>query len=217
MNENDDDNDLIVTAIFEDNTRKRYFVPNDTNADRMSKLIIQDPTITKPSNNFCLVREGHILEKDEKISSGSQSKEFSLNIVFNPFLSGPRAIPRSLAAFLGGLGNDIDDPSIIFDDSDDAAIILDERTLGDLADIFPQLFGAGREGEYNFCGWRNLKKFLIGFVIGIFMGPLALIVLPCYDFDLSGILGISLGVIIWVLLILVFANGKRHTSKRRIN
>ena len=195
------ENDLFVTAVFEDNSRKRYRVSNDINAESMIKLIMQDQTIAKPSHNMCLVKEGHILEKDEKISSGSNSKEFSMNIVFNPFYGSPRTPSSTFAAFYG-----------FNDDFDDGTVVLDERTVDDLAELFPHLFGRN-DNVYRICGFIALKKFIIGLIVGSLTGPLALVALPCYDFDVSGILGMSFGVIIWVLVFLFIATGRK--SRRR--
>ena len=204
MIENEDEN-LLVTAVFEDNTRKRYSVARDINAEKMIRVILQDPTIDKPSQNCCIVKDGHILEKDEKISNGQSLDEFSMNIVFNPFLGRPRTSPFNLAALYG-----------FNDDPDDATIVLNEMAIDDLADIFPQFFrGRNHNGEIRFCGFLSVKKFLIGLIIGTVSGPLSLVVLPCYDFDVSGILGLSVGVILWIILFLVIASRHSHTPRRK--
>ena len=190
---------ITVTAVFEDKKRKRYKIEKSASAEKFVNLILSDRTIEKPSQNLCLVKEGHILEANELLYSSNGPKEFSLNIVFNPILGNGRnrRFPNALFGFADeefGNAN---------------AIVLDERADEQLAELFPEIFG---QNEGLLCGVIGFKKFMIGLIVGTVSGPLAFIVLPCYDFDISGILGISVGVIIWVILFLLLATTRKHNT-----
>ncbi|EAY01642.1 hypothetical protein TVAG_292750 [Trichomonas vaginalis G3] len=185
-----DPSKIVITAAFEDRSRKRYTLSKDATAESFLKTILSDPTITKPQKaNACLVKDGYVYERDDLLTLDSGEKEFLVNVVWDPYIQSNS--PNSLHGLLGMYTTNLDD---------DNTIILDEGAVDDLADIFPNLFFRRRDtNEYRVCGFIGVRRFIIGFLLGLISGPLSLVILPCYDFDISNILGICLGVIVWIL------------------
>lgn len=182
-----DPSKIIITACFEDRTRKRFTLNKDITVENFLKMIIADPSITKPQkSNPCIIKDGHLYDHDENLALDPNQKEFLVNVIWEPYIR----VPKVTTNIFGMQDIDYDD---------DNTIVLEE-TIDDIADLLPNLFfGRINANEMRICGFIGVKRFLFGFILGIIAGPFSLFIFPCYDFDLSNILGVSLGVIVWII------------------
>ena len=191
----------IITAIFEDNSRKRFYVQDSILAKDFIELIKKEKGNKKLENrDICLINEGHIYEEDEPLfpNKNSSSNEISLNIVYHPILNNEKTHSLSF---------------------EDFQLILDVENLQELEEIFPNLNTATTTTTRNRnrnCLVRNIKKAFFGFFTALIMGPFSVLILPCNTMDLSTLVGMILGIAAWVFLFMSITtkNPNRNITKK---
>ena len=198
MGENE--NDAVITAVFEDNTRKRYNVNKSILAKDFIDIVLLDTGNDQYQNNsLCLIEEGHIYENDEPLFSktNSQTNEISLNIVFNPILTSEKNSSFTI---------------------DDFEFVLDQDYLQELETMFPIFINAERRTRNRNVPTlaRYLKKAIFGFFSALIMGPFSVLMLPCSTLDISTLIGLVLGIAAWLFMFMSMTtkNPNRNITKK---
>lgn len=192
-----------ITTVYPDKSRRTYQLRTLVTVENLISVILSDNSIAKPVPcNPCIVYEGRVLEKDEFLSSYIENYNVTFYVVFNPYLSNDNRTRTNM--------QNVNDRANRILWNEIAPEIID-----DLAEIFPGVLTRGNNPNDRYCGFINVRTFFTGFFIGCITGPLSLTILPCYEFDLSGILGMCIGVILWVIFFLTIVLRKKTTRRYR--
>ena len=188
---------IKISLIFPSKIIKQYEIKENSNISDLIKIIINDNQIEKPLNEIpTLLFNGNVLNKELLIKNIENYELFPFRIIFKPTFNDNDQASASELLLLRGFDD------LILNDNNR----INQNLIEDLTFLLPGFNNQENDLEFD---ENNLllccpKSFWIGFLFGLVGGPFSFMILTCRQFNISGLIGIFLGMCVWLFFMFFY-------------